>query len=311
VKFDVELPGHKHMPGVYEWAWDFGPTEWRRIAREADELGYASLLVCEHVAMPTAEVPRLGSYWPDALSMMTFLAASTERIRIDSALLVAPYHHPLQLANALATIDVLSGGRVNVTVGVGHAAHEFDALGLSFADRGAITDETLQALEALWSSPAAEYHGRFFDIAGVTLEPQPVQRPRPPILVGGNSRPALRRAARYDGWQANPTNTTLDQLIPNRDYVLEQRAQAGATTDFEITWLESPDGLAILTSKELSSESRRRAWAEQLVEAVQKQFIPFGITRATVPIPEVGGLDEYLEYLRWFAAEVTPLTGAS
>jgi len=202
--FDVALPGTNHIPGVHTWAHSLDPEGFRRILAAVDELGYRTVTVAEHLAMPHFEVPRLGPYWQDALSVMAFAAAATRRIRIDATVLVLPYHHPLRLAKALGTIDVLSGGRVNVSVGVGHAEREFVALGVPFAEFGAVTDEILAALDTLWTAQHPEHRGKYFEIAELAVEPTPLQKPRPPIYVGGNSKPALRRAARYEGWQPNP-----------------------------------------------------------------------------------------------------------
>src|SRR5690348_135717 len=157
--FDVMLPGTNRVPGANRWAHALGADGFRRVLAAVDGLGYHGVSVSEHLAMPRAEVPRLGPYWQDALTVMAFAAAATRRVRIDAAVLVLPYHHPLRLAKELATIDVLSGGRLNVSVGVGHAVAEFAALGVPFERRGAIADEVLAALGALWTGDEPEHRG--------------------------------------------------------------------------------------------------------------------------------------------------------
>jgi probable F420-dependent oxidoreductase len=214
MRFDVAFPGNHHIPGTAEWSWTASPADRQRMVREIDDLGFDAISVSEHFAMPYFELPRLGAYWMHALSVLAFVAWATRRVRLEATVLVLPYHHPLALAKALATIDVLSGGRLNVSVGVGHAVREFEVLGVPFSERGARADEILDAMNVLWTSDEPVFRGRFYDIDGLAFEPKPVQQPRPPIYIGGNSKPALRRAARHDGWQPNPTNFSIDEVPP-------------------------------------------------------------------------------------------------
>ena len=183
----------------------------------ADELGADTLWSVDHIAFPYGfravypyathefgESPDKPLEWWDCLSVLTFLAARTERVRIGTGVLVLPYRHPVATAKAIATIDVLSGGRVLFGVGVGWLRDEFDALQLeAFDHRGAVTDEQLQIFKALWTTERPSFDGRFYRFPEISVTPRPEQRPHPPILVGGNSRPALRRTVQYgDGWHA-------------------------------------------------------------------------------------------------------------
>jgi probable F420-dependent oxidoreductase len=125
-------------------------------------------------------------------------------VKLGTGVLVLPYRHPVATAKAIATIDVLSGGRVLFGIGVGWLFDEFAALELKpFDDRGAVTDEQLQIFKALWTQERPSFDGRFYRFPEISVTPLPAQRPHPPILVGGNSRPALRRTVAYgDGWHA-------------------------------------------------------------------------------------------------------------
>lgn len=307
MKFDVILPGTNHIPGFYPWSHALDADGFRRILRTLDESGFHAVSVSEHLAMPLFEVPRLGSYWQDALSTMAFAAAATDRIRLDAAVLVLPYHHPLRLAKALATIDVLSGGRVNVSVGVGHAEQEFVAMGVPFRERGAIADEILEALRTLWTAEQPVHHGKYFEIAGLAVDPRPVQRPRPPVYVGGNSAPALRRAARHDGWQPNPTDFTLEEIPPLLDYIREQPEYAGKEESFDINWLKSPTGITLSEGFARATASELNGYRDELIEAYRGRYRKIGITRTVAEPPRgVGSEQEYLDYLCWFAAEVMP-----
>jgi probable F420-dependent oxidoreductase len=309
--FDVILPGTNHIPGAHDWAHALDADGFRRILAAVDRLGYRTVSVSEHLAMPHHEVPRLGPYWQDALTVMAFAAAATRRVRIDAAVLVLPYHHPLRLAKELATIDVLSGGRLNISVGVGHAEAEFAALGVPFAERGAITDEILAALQALWTGPRPEHRGKHFEITGLAVEPTPVQRPRPPIIVGGNSRPALRRAARHEGWQPNPVRFSAREIPPLLDYLRSQPEFAGKTETFELVWLKSPSGARLPSGFAAASGSALAGHRERLVDAYCGEYRSIGITRTVVEPPRsLASEAEYLDYLAWFAEEVAPAVPA-
>ncbi|GAA4545086.1 TIGR03619 family F420-dependent LLM class oxidoreductase [Pseudonocardia xishanensis] len=305
MEFDVVVPGANHTPGRYDWAHSLDADGFRQIFATADELGYRSVSVSEHLAMPRGEVPRLGGYWQDALAVMAFAAAATRRVRLDFCVLVLPYHHPLRLAKTLATIDVLSGGRVDVSVGVGHAEQEFAALGVPFAERGALTDEILQALDTLWTHEWPEHRGRYFEIAGLAVEPRPLQKPRPPIYVGGNSKPALRRAARHEGWQPNPVGFTVAELPPLLDYLRAQPEFAGKAETFDLNWLFAPSGVHLDEGFAHAGAARLRAYRDRLVDAYAGSYRPVGITRTVAEPPRaLRSLEEYLDFLRWFDAEV-------
>ena len=151
--------------------------------------------------MPKDLLSHMGPYWTDAFTVMTFIAGATTRIRVNSAVIVLPYHHPVAFAKAVSTLDVLSGGRVTLTVGAGMARGEFAALGVPFHQRGRVTDEYLAVMKLLWTADDPEFHGEFVDVVDVVFEPKPVQKPHPPVWIGGSSMAALRRAARAgDGW---------------------------------------------------------------------------------------------------------------
>jgi len=309
MKFDIALPGNNHIPGTPEWSWRLTTADWKGILAEVDRLGFASVTTSEHFAMPYETVPRLGPYWQHALSVMAFLAGATERVRIDATVLVLPYHHPLALAKALSTIDVLSGGRLNVSVGVGHAETEFRVLGVPFAERGAISDEILEAVTTLWREDDPVHRGRYFTIEGLAFEPKPLQQPRPPIYVGGNSKPALRRAARYDGWQPNPTNFELHEVPPLLDYLRAQPDYAGKEDTFELHWLRPPSTVEPPEAFGDASEATRRAYKDQLLEGFAREHRAVGVTRTPVPLPPTRSKEEYLDFLRWFSSDVMPEVG--
>jgi probable F420-dependent oxidoreductase len=173
-------------------------------ARTAEEAGFESVWAGEHTVLPDPQVPP--SPVPpqdpmlDSLLALTWAAAHTATIRLATGIVILPQHNPLLLAKQVASLDVLSEGRVMLGVGAGYLEPEFAAVGANFAERGAVTDEYLDAMESLWYDEHPEYHGRFADFAGVDAHPRPVQQPIP-LIVGGHSGPAYRRAiTRADGW---------------------------------------------------------------------------------------------------------------
>src|SRR3989454_4255862 len=133
----------------------------------------------------------------DSIVSLANVAAHTSRLRLGTGILVLPHHNPVLLAKALTTLDLVSGGRLIAGFGGGYVEAEFRALGVSFKDRGAITDEYLEAIRVLWTEELPRFSGRFAAFDGIRFEPKPHQRPYPPIVVGGHAAPALRRAARF------------------------------------------------------------------------------------------------------------------
>lgn len=299
------MPGNNHLPGSPDWMTSMRAPEHQRAATVIDDLGFHAITTSEHFAMPYEEVPRLGPYWTHAMTVLAFVAGATRQVRLDASVLVLPYHHPLALAKAISTLDVLSGGRIDVSIGVGHAVREFASLGVPFEERGAVTDEMLDAMKELWSAEKPVHRGRYFTIEGLAFEPKPVQTPRPPIYVGGNSRAALRRAARHDGWQPNPTDFTHDEIPPLLDYIRAQPEYAGKEKTFDLCWLGFPDAGVYQLEFGGASGGALAAHRDRLLAGFSLLH-DMGVTRTPVPLARTGSLDEYLDYLRWFSAEVMP-----
>jgi probable F420-dependent oxidoreductase len=177
-----------------------GPDAIKRAAQHAEELGFLDLWVSDHVVHPAAQnYP--SPYLFDPLMTLTWAAAATERIGLGTSVLVVPMHNPLELANALASLDRLSGGRLTVAVGVGWSAPEYGALGYEFSNRGERLDEAIDIFRRVWSEDPVSFHGRFTSFDDIRLLPKPVRQI--PIWIGGSSEAAYRRAAaRGDGFQA-------------------------------------------------------------------------------------------------------------
>jgi probable F420-dependent oxidoreductase len=183
-----------------------------RFVQRAESLGFYCITVADHVIIPKnltvaypytsdGKYPGTG-YHLETLTTMSFLAGASERIRFVTSVMIAPYRNPVITAKMLASLDVLSGGRVIVGLGVGWMKEEFENLNAPpFAERGKITDEYIQAFRELWRSDNPSFHGRYCNFSDIVFVPKPVQKPTIPIWIGGHSRQAIRRAACLgDGW---------------------------------------------------------------------------------------------------------------
>jgi probable F420-dependent oxidoreductase len=176
------------------------PDSITRAARAAESLGFADVWVSDHIAIPAAQ-DYPSPYLYDPLLTLTWAAAATDRIGLGTSVLVVPQHNALALANSLASLDALSGGRLTVGAGVGWSAAEFAALGQSFTDRGRRLDEMIDALRACWGPDPVDFAGEFVHLDAMKVQPKPAHAI--PIWIGGSSEPAYQRAAaRGDGFHA-------------------------------------------------------------------------------------------------------------
>jgi probable F420-dependent oxidoreductase len=206
MKVGVWVPNCRHLAT---------PEIIRATAVRAERLGYESVWVSDHVVVPNANVANFGQAVFDPLVTLGVVAGATSRVRLGTTVLVLPYRNAVVTAKMLASLDALSGGRVVFGVGAGWVAAESAALGVPFAERGAMTDEYLRAMQTLWTSPAPSFAGKYTQFGGLVFEPRPVQRPHPPIWVGGHSRAALRRTAEF-GAAWHPINRTPEELRAGR-----------------------------------------------------------------------------------------------
>ncbi len=203
------------------------PESLARLAQAAEERGIESMWTVEHVVIPvgykspypyspSGKIPGAESVpIPDPLLPLAFAAAVTKKIRLATGILILPQRHPAYVAKEVATLDVLSKGRVILGIGSGWLAEEFEVVGVPFHERGARTDEAIRALRSLWKPAPEAFSGKFYRWPAVESNPKPVQNPGVPIVVGGHSEAAARRAARYgDGFfPARGDRETLDRLF--------------------------------------------------------------------------------------------------
>ena len=208
-----------------------------RFAQKAESLGFESIWAYDHIVLPTAPTTqypytRDGSFPKpghapilETMTLLSYVAACTDRIRIGSTVIIVPYRKPVVQAKMFASLDVLSGGRAVCGVGVGWLEKEFETLGVPYSERGPRTDECLEIFRRLWTQKDPEFHGRYYSFDGIQFYPKPVQKPHIPIWVGGHTRRAVRRAVAYgDAWHL--TRQTPEYVAGLLPYLRQQASEA-------------------------------------------------------------------------------------
>ncbi len=220
-----------------------GPPEIvERYVQTAEAVGFASLWASEHVVFfedfePTYPYSDGGrppmatdTAMVEPLNLLSFIAAKTRHVRLGTGVFLLPQRNPVYTAKETSTVDLLSGGRLDFGIGVGWLREEFEAVNVPFEERGARCDEYIEILKRLWTQDVAEYSGRFYQLAPCIQQPHPVQKPHPPILIGGTSAPAIRRAALLgDGWVA--INLSPEETAEKFASLKAQRLAAGLSMD--------------------------------------------------------------------------------
>lgn len=249
--------------------WGIGsPGEVADVAVRAEQLGLDSVWVNHHVVNIGYIGERLGERpYHDALTVLTWAAARTERVRLGTSVLVMPYLHPMVTAKALATLDQLSGGRVIAGLGVGSLPDENAVLGVDYDGRGQWSDEFIEIMQALWAGGPASYAGDHFGFEGVVTSPKPAQEVMP-IWIGGAGAPARRRAVRYgSGWHPMCSVRSLAKRMPSlvSDLTAVGRSRSDIVVAPRIDVTQLPDADSVAAWAE--------AGADQLIVSVNSPDI--------------------------------------
>jgi probable F420-dependent oxidoreductase len=295
----MQLPIQSKSTNYAEaWEADAGPAELARVAQAADRAGFTYVAVCDHVAIPAEKAPVMSTEWWDTIATLGWLAGITERTLLLSHVYVPAYRHPLQVAKAFATLDVVSGGRVVIGVGAGHVEGEFEVLGVPFAERGALLDESIDALRAAFAEDYPTLPGPRWPAADLGQHPRPIQEDGPPIWVGGSSPAALRRAAlRGDGWlpQGPVTPEAIAQIRSLRD-------EAGRRGRFDVGALMGP---VYVGDPDWDLGGPALTGSPDKIAHVLNKFSSMGVAQAQVRLRS-RSVEELLDQIEAFGAEVLP-----
>lgn len=301
------------------------PESLSTLARRGEEMGFDIIGVSDHIVVPK----NIASRYPysesgefagrdtgecmEQLTVLSFLAGQTSTARLLTSVLVLPHRNPVHTAKILATVDVLSGGRVNVGCGVGWMREEFEVLGAPpFDERGAVGDEYISAFKELWTSENPTFDGKYCSFSEVSFLPKPVQKPHPPIWVGGESPPALRRAARLgDSWFPIGTNPrfpvgTVQQLSEYKTRLHRYAEDAGRDPSeiglaYSAGWYDDREAQTL-------SDGQRRTFTgspQQVADDI-KRFEELGVHSLMLGLG-APALEQTLERMERFATEVRPL----
>lgn len=226
------------------WHWHWDVSELRDWAQGVEAIGCDFISMADHVVYAYArdDRPQTGAYTDDVhqhevMTTLAWLAGQTSRVALQTNVLVLPQREPVLLAKQAAEVDVLSGGRMRLGIGIGWQWQEFDALGANFRQRPSRTEEYIHVLRACWTEEPITFHGKYVDIDEMSLMPKPVTPGGPPILFGGLSRAAIERTARMgDGWIAT-VHTNVENLLPRVELMKEAlRANDRDPDTFPIQW---------------------------------------------------------------------------
>ncbi|HWJ97354.1 MAG TPA: TIGR03619 family F420-dependent LLM class oxidoreductase [Acidimicrobiales bacterium] len=298
----MQLPIQSKSTNFVEpWEEHAGAAELAAVAQAADRAGFFYVGVCDHIAIPSEKAGVMSTEWWDTVATLAWLAGITTNVRLLSHIYVPAYRHPLQVAKSFATIDAISRGRVIMGVGAGHVEAEFELLGLPFAERGTLLDESIDAVRAAFAEDYPTLPGPVWPAADLGQHPRPVQEDGPPIWVGGSSPAALRRAAqRGDGWlpQGPVTPQVISQIIALRD-------EAGRHDAFDFGALAGP---VYVGEADWDLGSPTLCGPPEKIAHVLRKFQAMGVGQVQVRLRS-RSVEELLDQIDRFGAEVIPQLG--
>jgi probable F420-dependent oxidoreductase len=278
------------------------------IASAAERAGFDGVYVTDHPFPHPRWFDHGGHHAYDPFVQLAFAAAVTTTLRVQTHLVVAPYRNPFLTAKSVVTLDVMSGGRLTLGVGAGYMDEEFAALGADLAERGALTSEAIVAMKAAWTGEPVHLRGRHFVADGNVLEPMPIQRPHPPLWVGGNSEAAIRRAVELaDGWIPAPSRRSdhplerhtdplesFDGLAAGIAFAGEHAARIGRTAPLDIPFMPAAFGLL----------ERRQLSTDELLDSCGK-LAAMGVTYLMGGVGG-GSVEQRVDAIERFGVEVLP-----
>jgi probable F420-dependent oxidoreductase len=289
-----------------------------RYVQRAEALGFESIWTGDHIILPaggTNQYPYTddGSFplastenFLEPFTLLAYVAAVTNSIKIGTTVIILPYRNPIEQAKMLSCLDVLSGGRLICGVGVGWLEKEFEVLGASYKDRGPVSDEYIEIFKKLWTEDEPRFDGRFYQFDGIMMYPKPIQKPHPPIWIGGHSKAAVRRAARLgDAW--HPTRQTREHVVQHLPLLREEAERAGRDPEtITISLKRSLQFTDIgLSARVLRNTGGSLIGTTQDVIDDVRRCQDSGIDQLTFDF-RTGRMDEVLRIIEHFATAVIP-----
>ncbi|HLG87977.1 MAG TPA: LLM class F420-dependent oxidoreductase [Alphaproteobacteria bacterium] len=275
------------------------------MARALEAAGVHACYVTEHPAPANKWLQSGGHHALDPFVALSFAAAATTRLRLHTNIIVIPYHNPFLTAKSVASLDVLSGGRLIMGIGSGYLQDEFVALNAPFEGRGVVIDEAIELMKKIWTGEPVTHEGQHFRAPGNTVLPVPVQKPHPPIWVGGNSERAIRRAVETcDGWSPFPVPgkvservrtdqiSSIDDLRAKIAHARELEAKSGRKQLIDVC----------MVPFDLGMHAQEKPSAQRIVDQL-RALAEVGVTWSSVGLP-CRDRKEYLANVDWFAREV-------
>jgi probable F420-dependent oxidoreductase len=287
--------------------WQLTVAEAEALTVRAEELGLDGIFVPDHILAKPATTQHYGAHWPDPFALLAFLAGRTRRIRLGASVIVLPYRNALVAAKSAATVDQVSNGRFIFGVGVGWDQEEFADLGLPFKRRGRMSDDYIRAIKAAFAADIPAFKSEFLTFSGATFSPRPVQRPHPPIWVGGSpgaaSQAAVRRCAELgDAW--HPLALGLDDIEKGYATLREMAARFGRR---DVPGLAPRNALDLTDRAQGAGRAAFQGSADQVVADV-KRAKALGAEWMTFDLPRVG-VPAMMRAMERLAQEVAPAAG--
>jgi len=306
MRFAVNLPNCMRIAAITQpWEEELSGRGIAEVAQSAERLGYSMVFLPEHIVTPRSHLELSGNHYFDATTAQAFIAGATSTITVGSVLMILPLHNPVIAAKSIATFDWLSGGRAQVTVGVGWQEEEFKAIGVPFNKRGRIVDESLAAMFELWHSDTPKFDGEFVKFDNVCFGPKPISKPHPPIWIGGDADAVLRRAARLgDGWA--PWLTKPEDLPARLDFLRSQPGFDDRPFSVFYSLVNLSVGQQHTITEDPSAQFGQNA--QQVIDKCN-MLAGLGVTDTWVNPPPLNDLNAFLDHMQWVAEEVIPKVG--
>jgi probable F420-dependent oxidoreductase len=303
MKFGFRMPHAMELKALTQpWEFAVNGADQTKMAKRVEELGYDMLSVPEHFVVPHTHVELSGPHYFHSTVAQAYLAGATQRIRLNSSVTQLPLQHPVVLAKALSTADWMSSGRIMCTFGVGWMEEEFKILGVPFHERGRMADEYLAAIVELWTSESPSFDGEYVSFDNVAFAPKPVQKPHPPIWIGGDAEAQLKRAARFaSGW--HPFLTPPDEIPAKIDFIKSQPAYGSGPFEVYYGLGTSRVGDGHVVTDDRNEQPGMSA--QQIIDRLGR-LAELGVTFTAVPVPPVDDVDACLDYAQWVIEEVKP-----